>query len=109
MGPRQDVDAAMNVRALLRQPTGYLPMVMSLGALAMIVWFVAIHGVVHEADESGQARLWQLLVIGQVPIVGWFALTWVPRAGRPAVVVVALQAATVVLVAVAPLWALGGL
>ena len=99
----------MTVRALMRQPTGYLPVAMSLGALAMIVWFVAAHGVVHQPDEGAQAHLWQLLVAGQVPLVGYFALTWLPRSGRPAMVVLATQTAALILLAIVPLWVLGGL
>ena len=37
------------------------------------------------------------------------ALSWLPSAGRQALVVLALQGAAVLLLAVAPLWALGGL
>ena len=109
MASRHDVDASMTVRALIRQPTGYLPVAMSLGAFAMIVWFVAVHGVVHQPDEGAQAHLWQLLVAGQVPLIAYFAFRWLPRARRPALVVLGLQAAAVMLLAVAPLWALGGL
>ena len=82
---------------------------MSLGALAMIVWFVAAHGVVREPDEGTQAHLWQLLVAGQLPLVVSFAIRWLPIAGRPAAVVLAVQAAAFLLLAIAPLWALGGL
>ena len=53
----------------MRQPTGFLPVAMSVGALATIVWFVALHGAVHQPDEGAQAHLWQLLVAGQVPLV----------------------------------------
>ena len=109
MASPHDVDASMTVRALMRQPTGYLPVAMSVGALAMIVWFVAVHGVVHQPDEGAQAHLWQLLVAGQVPLIAYFAFRWLPRARRPALVVLALQVAAVMLLAVAPLWALGGL
>ena len=48
----------MTARALIRHPTGYLPVTMSIGALAMIVWYVALHGVVRQADEGTQAHLW---------------------------------------------------
>ncbi len=99
----------MTVRGLMQRPAGYLPVAMSLGAFAMIVWYVAVHGVVHQPDEGAQAHLWQLLVAGQVPLIGYFAFTWLPRAGRPALVVLATQAAALMLLAIAPLWALGGL
>ena len=99
----------MTVWSLMRQPTGFLPVAMSFAALAMIVWFVAVHGVVHQPDEGAQAHLWQLLVAGQVPLIAYFALRWLPIASREALVVLALQAVAVVLLAVAPLWVLGGL
>jgi hypothetical protein len=93
----------------MQQPTGYLPVAMSLGALAMIIWYVAVHGVVHQSDEGAQAHRWQLLVAGQVPLISYFAFRWLPGARRSALMVLALQAAAVLLLAVAPLWALGGL
>lgn len=99
----------MTVRALMRQPTGHLPVAMSLGALAMIVWFVAVHGVVHQADEGAQAHLWQILVAGQMPLMAYCAFRWHSGAGRRALIVLALQAAAIMLLAVALLWALGGL
>jgi len=98
----------MKVGTLMRQPTAYLPIAMSVGALAMIVWFVAAHGVAHQPDEGAQAHLWQLLVAGQVPLIAFFAFRWLPSATHPALVVLVLQAAAVMLLAVAPLWALGG-
>src|SRR4026207_2016371 len=51
----------MTARALMRHPTGYLPVAMSVGALAMIIWYVALHGVARQADEGLQAHVWQLL------------------------------------------------
>lgn len=99
----------MTVVALMRQPTAYLPVAMSVGALAMIVWFVVAHGVVHQADEGAQAHLWQLLIAGQIPLIAFFALRWLPTARREALAVLALQAGALIVLAIAPLWALGGL
>jgi hypothetical protein len=109
MASRHSVDASMTVWRLMRQPAAYLPVAMSIGALAMIAWFVGVHGVVSQPDESAQARLWQLLVAGQVPLIAYFAFRWLPRANGAALVVLAIQAAALVLLAVVPLWALGGL
>jgi len=109
MASRHELDGSDSVRALMRQPAGFLPVAMSLGALLMIGWFVAAHGGVQQPDESGQARLWQLLVAGQVPLIASFAARWLPRARQPAMAVLAIQVAAVTLLAVAPLWALGGL
>jgi hypothetical protein len=76
----------------MRRPSAFLPLAMSLAAIALVVWFVATFGVVRQPhDEGAAARLFQLLIATQVPIVAWFALTWLPRAPRPATLVLALQ------------------
>ena len=103
------MDTSLTAGALLRRPAAYLPVAMSVGAFAMIVWYVAVRGVVHQADEGAQAHLWQILVAGQLPIIAYFAFTWLPRAMRPALVVLGLQAIALMMLAVAPLWVLGGL
>ncbi len=98
----------MTVSSMLRHPSALLPLVMSAAALAMIVWFVTAHGVIHQADEGAQAHLWQLLMAGQLPVIVYFALRWLPRAPRPALIVLVLQLGAAFL-AVAPLYLLGGL
>ena len=75
---------------------------MSLAALG-VVTYVAINGVIHEADEGTAAHLWQLLMAGQLPIVAFFAIKWLPQAPKQAVPVLALQAAAG-LAAMAPVY-----
>jgi len=67
------------------------------------VTYVAINGVIHEADEGTAAHLWQLLMTGQLPIVAFFAIKWLPQAPKQAVPVLALQAAAG-LAAMAPVY-----
>jgi hypothetical protein len=52
MTPTHAADAPTSAGALIRRPTGFLPFVMSIAALAMIVWYVAAHSLVHQADEG---------------------------------------------------------
>ncbi len=86
----------MTVSDLLRRPTAFLPPVMSLAALALVLGHLALFGVVREADEGTAAHLFQLLLAAQLPIIVAFAVEWLPRRPRPAVLVLALQAATAV-------------
>ncbi len=51
----------------------------------------ALFGTLHQADEGTAAHLFQLLMPAQVPIVAYFAIMWLPRAPRQALVVLALQ------------------
>jgi len=75
----------------MKQPSGFIPMAMSLAALALVVGHIAIFGVVHEADEGTTAHLWQLLMAGQVPVVAYFAVKWLPQTPGNALRVLALQ------------------
>lgn len=66
---------------------------MSLAALLLVIGYVAIFGIVQEpeADEGIAARLFQLLLAGQVPIIIFFAVKWLPEAGKEALQVLVLQ------------------
>ena len=92
--------------AMMKQPTAFLPLAMSLIALAVVLGSVAMFGVVHEADEGAAAHIWQLLMAGQLPVLLFFAIKWLPRAPRQTLYVLALQAGAV-LAAMAPVYFLG--
>jgi hypothetical protein len=79
---------------------------MSLGALSAVLWHLARYGPAPQADEGTAAHLWQLLMAMQLPMVGFFALKWVPETPRRASVVLALQLAAAV-VALLPVFLLG--
>src|SRR5919206_1828859 len=87
----------------LRQPSAFLPVAMSLVALALVLGHVALFGVVHEADEGTAAHIWQLLMAGQVPIMAFFAIKYVPQKPKQALLILALQMVAV-LTACAPVF-----
>ena len=82
----------MNWSTMLKQPSAFLPVAMSLAALAVVLGHVAMFGVVREADEGTAAHIWQLLMAAQAPIVAYFAIKWLPRNPREALLILALQA-----------------
>jgi hypothetical protein len=77
---------------LARRPSAFLPLAMSVAALVTVLGYLAVNGVVRDPDEGTAAHIWQLLMGGQVPIVVFFAITWLPKAPRQALFVLALQA-----------------
>ena len=93
----------MNLLAMMKQPSAFLPVTMSFAALAMVLVHVAVFGVVREADEGTAAHIFQLLMVAQVPIVAFFAIKWLPRTPRQSLLVLALQAAAA-LAALAPVF-----
>jgi FtsH-binding integral membrane protein len=92
----------MNI-SIMKKPSAWLPMAMSLAALAVVLGHVAMFGVVREADEGTAAHIWQILMAAQVPIVAFFAIKWLPQTPRQALMVLALQSVAA-LAALAPVF-----
>ena len=88
-----------------RQPSAFIPIAMSIAALATVLYHVAMFGIARETDEGAAAHIWQLLMAGQVPVVAFYAVKWLPRAPRTALQVLALQVGAA-LAAMAPVFLL---
>jgi len=88
---------------LVRKPSAFVPLAMSVAALGVIGVAAMLGRLVPQPDEGAEAHLWQLLMAGQLPVLAFFAVKWLPRAPRQAVCVLALQAAAV-LAALAPVY-----
>ena len=95
----------MTSRKIMKDPSAYIPIVMSLAALATVLLHLARFGVVREADEGAAAHIWQLLMAGQLPIIAFFAIKWLPRAPKEALPVLAMQVGAI-LAAMAPVFLL---
>ncbi len=93
------------VKAILKSPTAFLPLGMSFSALATVVIYVAMFGTARQADENTAAHIWQILMAGQLPIIAFFALKWLPRSPKQALLVLALQGGAA-LMALAPVYLL---
>ena len=89
----------------LRVPSAWVPPAMSLAALALVVGHIATSGIARQADEGAAAHLWQLLMAGQLPVVAFFAIAWLPRRPKQALLVLALHAGAA-LAALAPVFLL---
>jgi hypothetical protein len=92
-------------KTVLKHPSAFLPVTMSLAALATVLVFLALHGPAPQPNEGAAAHIWQLLMAGQVPVVLLFGVKWVPRSPRQALPILALQAGAA-LAAMAPVFLL---
>jgi len=81
----------MTFGSLCKQPSAFIPLVMSFAAFLLIFAVLSTVGVTHPQDEGAPARIFQLLIVLQVPIVAFFALKWLLRSPRPALLVLLLQ------------------
>jgi hypothetical protein len=92
--------------SLWKRPTAWLPVAMSFSALAVVLIHVARYGGGREADEGAAAHIWQMLMAGQVPVVLFFALKWLPELPKQALLVLLVQIGAGV-AALAPVYFLG--
>ena len=91
--------------SLLKRPSAFVPVAMSLAALAIVLVHIIMSGTAREPDEGMAAHLWQLLMAAQIPIVAFFAIRWLPQSPRSALPVLALQVVAA-LAALAPVYLL---
>jgi hypothetical protein len=80
--------------SILRQPSVYLLLALSLAALVLVLGHAAVFGIVHEADEGAAAHIWQILMAAQLPILAYFVIKWLPSRPRESLLVLALLAGT---------------
>jgi hypothetical protein len=96
---------------IVRKPSAFVPLGMSLTALALLggAYLFALAtghaGLERQQDEGAIAHLWQLLMAGQLPVLIFFAIKWLPRAPRATLYVLALQTGAAV-AAMAPVYLL---
>ena len=94
---------------MVRKPSAFIPLAMSITALALVAgaYIFALStghgGLVREPDEGAIAHLWQLLMAGQLPVLLFFAIKWLPRAPKQTLYVFALQLGAA-LAAMAPVY-----
>lgn len=90
----------------MKHPSAVIPIAMSATALATVIAQIVFVGTAPQPDEGTAAHLWQLLMAGQLPIVAFFAIKWLPRAPRTARTVLGAQFGAGLL-ALAPVYWLG--
>jgi hypothetical protein len=91
---------------MIKRPSAFVPIVMSLAALAVVALHVARFGSAQEADEGVAAHVWQCLMVAQIPVIVIFAAKWLRRTPRDAGLVLVLQFVAAA-AAVAPVYFLG--
>jgi hypothetical protein len=90
-------------RRLFTLPSAFVPVAMSLAALATIGVHLAIAGTAPAPDEGTAAHIWQLLMALQVPVVAWFVMRRLPVEPRAALSVLSVQIGAA-LAAAFPVW-----
>lgn len=98
-----------SIISLARKPSAFIPLAMSLCALAVVVGSVAVFGAAglrKMPDEGTAAHLWQLLMAGQLPVIAFFGFKWLARDRKAGLLILAIQLAGIG-AALLPVWILG--
>jgi len=95
----------MTSSAIIKRPSAFLPIAMSLGALLTILIYLLLHGLAPQPDEGAAAHIWQLLMLCQLPIIAFFAIKWIPRFPKQGLAVLGFQFAAAI-AAMAPVYLL---
>lgn len=91
---------------LARRPSAAAPIVMSIGALGAVLVSIGISGSRPRADEDAFAHIWQLLIAGQLPILGWFAVQWLRKSPAYGLRIAGVQLVAFA-AAILPVWFMG--
>lgn len=89
-----------------KKASALIPVLMSLTALVLVAAQISIHGLSPEPDEGALAHLYQLLVVGQIPVIAFFGVRWFRLAPSQGWRVVAAQGLALA-AALLPVYVLG--
>lgn len=90
---------------LLKHTTAWVPLTMSLAAFLLVIGYVSLFGNVRQEDEGAAAHIFQLLLVGQLPFIGYFAFIWLPKKPKDAFIILIIQAIAGI-IALAPIFIL---
>ncbi len=77
---------------LLKRPSAWLPIALSLIALALMLFTIVFSGPpVRQPDEGTAAHLFQIWLVLEVCMILFFGFTWLPKKPKEAVVILAIQ------------------
>ena len=95
------------IKSLLKQPSAWIPLVMSFVALVFLLSYVAMFGLASgspDGDEGTPARIFQLIMAAQLPFIAYFALVHLPKRAMQTMIVLALQAIAWVIPIITVIW-----
>ena len=81
------------MNSIIKKPSAWIPIVIPLIFFAYLVIYITVFGIVREEDEGTPAHLFQLLLVLEPFMVGFFAVKWFTRAPKQTLLILVLQIA----------------
>ena len=76
---------------ILKRPSAWIPIVIPLIFFVYLITYISLFGVVRSEDEGTGAHLFQLWLVSEPFMLGYFAIKWIPHAPKHAFIIIALQ------------------
>ena len=81
------------MNSIIKKPSAWIPIVIPLIFFAYLVIYITVFGIVREEDEGTPAHLFQLWLVLEPFMVGFFAVKWFTRAPKQTLLILVLQIA----------------
>lgn len=79
------------IGSLIKKPSAWIPVIIPLLFFTYLIACITLFGIVLEEDERTGAHLFQLWLVLEPLMVGFFAVKWLPYAPKQALLILALQ------------------
>lgn len=83
----------MNFKDLIKRPSAFVPILMSILAIIILLIHIMIAGVEEKQGEEIVTDVFEILIIWQLPVIIFFALKWMSQSFKNALIVLFLQIA----------------
>ena len=76
---------------IIKQPSAWVPIVMSVAMLAFILIYIVMFGIVYHEDEGTPAHIFQLWLVIEVFLIAYFVIKWLPQKPKETLIVLVIQ------------------
>jgi len=78
--------------SLLKKPSAWIPIALSLAVLAtMLISFMTMGAPTHQPDEGTGAHLFQIWLVLEFFMIGFFAMKWLAQKPKQALLILMIQ------------------
>ena len=76
---------------ILKKPSAWIPIAIPLIFFVYLVVYISMFGIDRNTDEGTAAHLFQLWLLLEPFMIGFFAIKWLPKARKQALFILLLQ------------------
>jgi len=79
------------MNSIIKKPSAWIPIVIPVTFFIYLVVYISLFGIARQEDEGIGAHLFQLWLVLEPFMIGFFAIKWFPRVPKQAMLILAFQ------------------